>query len=83
MKLMHEDQIPGFVERVAAACCDITAVGGGYLIGDSDLSDEDYEVAAPKLEQIKADLGRRDHLLQQIVDYLVSIGRVYPPRVVH
>ncbi|MQY44529.1 hypothetical protein GAO09_00370 [Rhizobiales bacterium RZME27] len=80
---MREEQIPEFVERVAATGCDITAVAGGYIVGDSDLSDGDYEIAAPKLEAIMQDLGSRDHLLQEIVDYLVSTGRVYPPRVVH
>jgi hypothetical protein len=79
MKMMSEDQIPDFVQEVAATGCNITAVLGiGYVIGDSDLSDDDYEVASAQLKKISARYGERDHLLAKIAAHLVAIGRYYP-----
>jgi hypothetical protein len=79
MKMMSEDQIPSFVQEVADTGCDITAVMGvGFLIGDADLPREAYEIAAPRLKEICERYGRRDHLVSEIVDYLVSIGRHFP-----
>lgn len=84
MKMMKEQDIPAFVEDVSAAGCDITAVlGVGYVIGDADLSEEDYALAAPKLADVAKKYGSRDHLFSQICDYLISIGRCYPPTTVH
>ncbi|MFS2151438.1 hypothetical protein [Rhizobium sp. Rhizsp42] len=79
--MMSENQIPEFVQEVADTGCDITAVlGSGYLIGDADLSLEAYEIAAPRLRKIGEKHGSRDHLVSEIFEYLVSIGRYYPKR---
>jgi hypothetical protein len=60
--------------------CNITAVlGVGYVIGDADLTREQYEVAVPEVIKISHRFGKRDHLLKEITDYLISIGRVFPP----
>lgn len=73
---MQETQIPDFVSEVAATGCDICAVGhDSYLIGDADLSDEDYERIAPVLSEIEDRYGKRDHLKVEIIAYLRSIGR--------
>ena len=80
MQLMTEEQIPNFVQEVADTGCDITAVVGsaGFLMGDADLPAQAYEIAAPQLQEICERYGRRDHLVSQIAEYLVSIGRYYP-----
>jgi len=80
MQIMTEDQIPAFVQEVADIGCDITAVlgSGGYLIGDAELPPEEYEAAAPKLLEICDRYGPRDHLVREIAEYLISIGRYYP-----
>lgn len=76
MPRMTEDQIPSFVRDIAATGCNITAIMGvGYVIGDADLPDERYEEVAPELKRISDLYGERDHLLEQITDYLISIGR--------
>jgi hypothetical protein len=81
MKMMSEDQIPNFVQEVADTGCNITAVlGVGYIIGDSDLSGADYDDAAAHLKEITARYGERDHLLSEIAEHLVSIGRYYPKK---
>lgn len=75
-KMMTKDQISYFVEDVAATGCDIKAIPGvGYVIGDTDLSDEEYERIAPELRKINERYGARDHLLKEISEYLISIGR--------
>jgi hypothetical protein len=51
---------------------------GGYLIGYADLSPEAYEIAAPKLLEICNRYGGRAHLVREIEDYLIWIGRHYP-----
>ena len=80
MTRMTEDQIPDFVRDVAATGCDITAVAGvGYVIGDSDLTEEQYKVVAPELRRINEHYGERDHLLIEITNYLISIGWFITP----
>lgn len=80
MKLMREDQIPDFVREVAATGCDICAVGDdSYVFGDADLPDDVFEAIEPELDRISEVYGERDHLLPEIVEYLHSIGRSYPP----
>ena len=84
MKLMHERDIPDFVSEVVEAGCNITAVlGVCYVIGDADLTAREYKVAAPKLARIEKRFGERDHLFSEICEYLVSIGRTYPPTILH
>ncbi|MBO9127918.1 MULTISPECIES: hypothetical protein [unclassified Rhizobium] len=82
MKTMTEDQIPNFVQDVADIGCDIVAVmgGTGFLLGDADLSPEDYIATEPQILAIGEKYGRRDHLIFEIAQYLVSIGRYAPPR---
>lgn len=73
---MQEVQIPDFIIEVAATGCDICAVGhDSYLVGDADLSDEDYERIAPILSEIGDRYGKRDHLRLEIIAYLRSIDR--------
>lgn len=75
-KFMKASEIPSFVEEIINAGCDICAIGSdGYVVGDADLSEEEYEIAAPELERIKEKYGDRDFLLAEIAVYLRSIGR--------
>ena len=66
-KMMHSmksEDIPAFVEEVAATGCNITGIAGvGYLIGDADLPDDQFEEVMPKLSEITDAYGKRDHLL--------------------
>lgn len=79
-RLMLEVEIPAFVDDVIATGCDICAIGhDGYVVGDTDLSDEEYEIAGPKLAHIKERYGDRDHLLREIAIYLCSLGRHHDP----
>jgi hypothetical protein len=79
MKVMQSSEIPAFVDEVAATGCDITAVPGvGYIIGDADLPKEAYRKVEPELRRISQHYGERDHLLEEITAYLISIGRSYP-----
>jgi hypothetical protein len=82
MKMMAEDQIPDFVQDVTETGCDIVAVMGGarFLFGDADLSPEGYRAVEPQILAIGEKYGRRDHLISEIAEYLVSIGRYAPPR---
>ena len=80
MKMMREDDIPDFVRDVAATGCDIWAVGNdSYIFGDADLPWEVYQEIEPELNRISDEYGSRDHLFYDIVRYLHSIGRSYPP----
>ncbi len=80
MRKMESEDIPMFVEEVAATGCNITGIAGvGYIIGDADLPDGQLETVRPKLAEITEAYGKRDHLLEEITEYLVSIGRSYPP----
>jgi hypothetical protein len=84
MQRMEPEDIPAFVAEVAATGCNITAIAGvGYLIGDADLPHDQFEDVMPKLSAITEAYGKRGHLLEEITDYLVSIGRCYPPPDVH
>ena len=84
MNRMNLEDIPSFVEEVAVTGCNITGIAGvGYLIGDADLPDDQFEAVMPKLSKITDSYGRRDHLLEEITEYLVSIGRSYPPPEMH
>ena len=81
---MTEDQIPEFVSEVIATGCDIVAIGhDGYVIADCDLPQEVYHTVEPELERIARKYFARDHLRYQIIEYLHSIGRSYPPPVRH
>jgi hypothetical protein len=81
---MKIEDIPAFVEEVAATGCNITGIAGiGYLIGDADLPNDQFEEVMPKLKAITDAYGKRDHLLGEITEYLVSIGRSFPPPEVH
>jgi len=80
MHRMKFEEIPAFVEEVAATGCNITGIEGvGYVIGDADLAADQLEEVMPKLAEIIDAYGKRDHLLAEITEYLVSIGRSYPP----
>ena len=80
MHTMKPEDIPAFVEEVAATGCNITGIAGvGYVTGDADLPDDQFEEVMPKLAAITDAYGKRDHLLMEITEYLVSIGRSYPP----
>lgn len=84
MHRMKSEDIPAFVEEVAATGCNITGIAGvGYIVGDADLPDGQLEEVMPKLSAITKSYGKRDHLLEEITEYLVSIGRSYPLPGVH
>ena len=84
MHKMKPEDIPPFVEEVAATGSNITGIAGvGYIIGDADLPDGQLEEIMPRLSAITEAYGKRDHLLEEITEYLVSIGRSYPPLEVH
>lgn len=75
-RLMAAGEIPAFVDEVIKTGCDICAVGhDSYVIGDADLSDEDFEIALPELKRIDEKYSDRDPLLLEIVAYLRSVGR--------
>ena len=79
-KLMREEQIPDFVADIVATGCDITAIGSdAYTIGDADLPDPKCYEVQPELHRIGEHYGSRGLLLPQIVQYLHSIGRSFPP----
>jgi hypothetical protein len=81
---MTKDQIPEFVQELVDVGCEITAVVGvGYVFGDADLPEERYGEIAPELSRIATKYGERGHLLKEITEYLISIGRCYPPPVRH
>lgn len=78
MRKMKLDDIPAFVEEVAATGCNITGIAGvGYVIGDADLPNDQFQEVMPKLSAVTKSYGKRDHLLKDITEYLVSIGRSY------
>lgn len=81
---MTEDEIPQFVDEVLATGCDILAIGAdGYVIADCDLPEDVSKAAEPALERVTDKYFARDHLKDQIVEYLHSIGRTYPPQPRH
>lgn len=76
MERMREEDIPAFVQEVAATGCDICAVGPGhYLMGDVDVPRGRRRGLYKKLEEIEARYGSRDHLRYKIASHLTSIGR--------
>ncbi|TCQ16417.1 hypothetical protein [Rhizobium sp. PP-CC-3G-465] len=76
LRMMQASEIPAFVDAVIQTGCDICACGDDiYTIGDADLSDEDYEIAAPQLQAINEKFGDRDYLRREIVAHLRSLGR--------
>jgi hypothetical protein len=78
MKLMSEDDVPDFVEAVAATGCDITAIGDhSYTLGDADLPEPKCDEVQVELESITRRFGDRDHLKYEIIAYLHSVGRSY------
>jgi hypothetical protein len=84
MKVMTSSEIPAFVADIASTGCDITAVPGvGYIVGDADLPKAVYRKVQPELRRIVERYGERDHLLEEITAYLISIGRCYPLPVRH
>ena len=84
MKLMREEQIPGFVAEVIAAGCNITAIGDKfYVMGDADLPEPQRLAVQPILHQLTRRYGLRDYLSPQMVQYLHSVGRSYPPKTKH
>ncbi|MGX9147214.1 hypothetical protein [Mesorhizobium sp. 128a] len=73
---MREQDIPAFVQEVAAAGCDICAVGPGhYVMGDVDVPRGQRRGLYTKLKEIDARYGNRDHLRNKIASHLRSIGR--------
>lgn len=79
-----EDDIPEFVNEVLATGCEILAIGDdGYVIADCHLPEEVYHAMEPALAQIADKYFARGHLKSQIVEYLRSIGRIYPPSEPH
>nr|CAD6614876.1 hypothetical protein RKHAN_02742 [Rhizobium sp. Khangiran2] len=81
---MTEDDIPEFVNEVLATGCEIVAIGDdGYVIADCHLPEEVYQAMEPALAQIADKYFARGHLKSQIVEYLRSIGRIYPPSEPH
>lgn len=73
---MQASEIPAFVDAVIQTGCDICACGDDiYTIGDTDLSDKDYKIAAPQLQAINEKFGDRHFLLREIVAHLRSMGR--------
>ncbi|XNO40697.1 hypothetical protein ACL2DZ_00660 (plasmid) [Sinorhizobium meliloti] len=79
-RVMLAREIPAFVDEIIATGCDICAIGhDSYVIGDADLTEEQYEVAEPELIRIDQKYGDRDLLLLEIAAYLRSLGRYLDP----
>lgn len=65
MHKMKPEEIPAFVEEVAATGCNITGIAGvGYVIGDADLPNDQLEEVMPKLSAITEYYGKRDTFLK-------------------
>ncbi|TCM44838.1 hypothetical protein C8J36_12310 [Rhizobium sp. PP-F2F-G48] len=76
LRMMQASEIPAFVDAVIEAGCDICAFGDDlYTIGDADLTDEEYEIAAPQLRAISLKFGDRDFLRREIAAHLRALGR--------
>lgn len=76
MKRMREEDIPAFVQEVAATGCHICAVGPAhYAMGDTDVPRGKRRGLYKKLREIDARYGNRDHLRNKIASHLRSIGR--------
>lgn len=76
---MTPDQIPQFIDDLIDLGCEPMALTGvGYVIGDADLPPDKFRKVRPALQDIVQRYGDRDHLLIEISEYLISIGRCYP-----
>lgn len=76
MKIMQEKDISAFVQAVVEIGCDIHAIGHwGYVFGDGDLTPAQQRAIVPQLRWIAETYGERDHLMDEIIAYLRSIGR--------
>ncbi|WP_199202268.1 hypothetical protein [Mesorhizobium sp. 113-3-3] len=76
MKIMQEKDISAFVQAVVDIGCDIHAIGLlGYIFGDGDLTPAKQRAIVPQLRWITKTYGERDHLMDEIIAYLRSIGR--------
>lgn len=80
---MSPDDIPAFIDEIVATGCEPTAVGDGYIIGDSDLPEPQCDDIQPVLLEIGERYGSRDHLVAEIAAYLTSVGRFYPMPTTH
>ncbi|MFN7026292.1 MAG: hypothetical protein ACK4QP_17625 [Pseudorhizobium sp.] len=67
---MTEEQIPNFL----APGRDMRRPTSN-VVGDPDLSGKAFEKAQPELDRIWEEYGPHDHLKQEIIAYLHSIGR--------
>lgn len=77
---MTEEEIPSFVEDLLRLGCEPIAIGSdAYVIGDADLAEPMRSRIQPALVEVCDRYSSRDKLLPQIVAYLHSIGRSYPP----
>ncbi|BAB52584.1 hypothetical protein [Mesorhizobium japonicum] len=76
MKIMQEKVISAFVQAVVEIGCDIHAIDHlGYVFGDGDLTPAKQRAIVPQLRWIAETYGERDHLMDEIIAYLRSIGR--------
>jgi hypothetical protein len=81
---MTPEQIPEFIREIVEIGCDPIAVPGvGWVIGDADLPARKRRAVQPELERICDAYGERDHLRNDIMAHLISIGRYYLPQVQH
>lgn len=75
---MTKDQVPEFVEAIIATGCPMSAVGHDiYVFAEIDLPEHDIDRVVKEVDVICQKFGERDHLRQDIVDYLRSIGRYF------
>lgn len=69
---MKKEDIPQFIDDLTAVGAPVCAVGRErYIIGDSDIPEEQR----PAVWDVCDRYETRDHLVQDIVAYLRSIGR--------
>jgi len=72
---MDRNPVAELVDRLIEVGCDIRAIGAvGYTLVDPL---DDDEVAA-RVHAILEDFGPRDHLFEDIIAYLNTLGRVVP-----
>ena len=81
---MTEEEIPSFIDDLIKLGCDPIAIGSdAYVIGDADLPEPLRSEIQEALVEVCDRYADRDKLLPQIVAYLHSIGRSYPPVTKH
>lgn len=74
MARMRSAQIPDFIDELLEAGADTWAIAPGkYVLGDAD-AEEDVR---QRIYQICDRYGDRDHLRDEMAEYLTSIGRLY------